>query len=118
MTTTPPNQPRRFHFMQLDVYIVCRELTALVVRMNLADSELRDQATRAVKSILLNLSEGLGMPAGAQRRRFMTTALGSVHELAAAVDVAAVLGLVTPEVADRADELAYRARGMLAALAR
>ena len=84
---TPPTPPSDFTFKALDVYRVSRDLTVHVVRMNIADRELRDQATRAAKSVLLNLSEGLPFeqPGGTRRRHF-TLALGSLHELAAALE--------------------------------
>ena len=117
MTTTPPTPPNAFAFMRLDIYQVCRQLTVQVSRMNIADAELRDQATRAVKSVLLNLAEGLPLEHSAGvRRRYFKNALGSLYELVAAVDVSEALGLITAEQLADALDLAYRARGMLAAL--
>ena len=43
----------------VDCYRLARELAAHVHRAGIADAELRDQATRASKSALLNLCEGL-----------------------------------------------------------
>lgn len=119
MTMTPPNPPSAFGFLRLAVYQVCRELTVQVVRMNLPDAELRDQATRAVKSVLLNLAEGLPLDhASGIRRRHFSSTIGSLYELAAALDVSEALGLISTEDLESALALAYRARGMVAALAR
>ena len=49
----------RFAFQSLDVYVAAPELAALVHAARLGESELRDQATRAAKSVFLNLCEGL-----------------------------------------------------------
>ena len=49
----------RFAFQSMDVYVAARELAALVHGARVADAELRDQATRAAKSVFLNLCEGL-----------------------------------------------------------
>src|SRR5258708_7042216 len=48
-----------FPFQNLDVYRVTRELVVLVEKAGIKDKELRDQATRAAKSTLLRLAEGL-----------------------------------------------------------
>ena len=83
-------------FMRMDVYRVTRELVVLVGRASVGDAELRDQATRAAKSALLNLAEGLPLSQGA-RQRHLTIARGSVNEVAAAVDAAEALGQLGPD---------------------
>jgi four helix bundle protein len=87
-------------FMRLDVYRVTRELVVRVGALKIADRELRQQATRAAASVLLQLSEGLPLEGQAARRKYFNEAKGSVCEVAAAVDVAAALGVA------RGDEVA------------
>ena len=43
----------------MDIYRVAREMVVAVGALKIADRELRDQATRAASSALLQLSEGL-----------------------------------------------------------
>jgi len=93
-----------FPFQRLDVYVAARELAALVHTARIADAELRDQATRASKSVVLNLAEGLGNRAIAARlgisehtAKFHVNAiLGKLgaESRAAAIVKAARLGLV------------------------
>src|SRR5512132_2255438 len=85
-----------FAFQSLDVYIAARELAALVHSARIADAELRDQATRASKFAFLNLSEGLASESAGVRRWHFAIAAGSVHETAAAVDLAGAIGALAP----------------------
>ena len=84
----------RFHFQKLDAYVVAKEVAVLVHRAQIRDLELRDQATRAAKSCFLNLSEGLPSKQSGIRRRHFASALGSLGELCAALDLAAAIGVV------------------------
>jgi four helix bundle protein len=70
----------RFAMQRLDVYKVALELARRVHGAKLQDPELRDQTTRASKSAFLNLSEGLPHDQPGLRRRYFTSANGSVHE--------------------------------------
>ncbi len=83
-------------FKRLDAYRVAREMVVAVGRAGIADPELRSQAHRAGTSVLLNLAEGLPLT-GAARRRHLTIARASAHEVVAAVDVAAALGVLSEE---------------------
>ncbi len=58
-----------------------------------APGDLVDQARRAVISIPLNIAEGAGRT-GRDRRYHFTVAYGSGRELAAALDIIRMLGLV------------------------
>jgi four helix bundle protein len=107
-----------FPFQRLDVYRAARELASLVHRAGITDPELRDQATRAAKSVLLNLGEGLPDDRPAMRRKYFASADGSLHETAAAVDLAGAIGaLGAPEAAELL-ALALHLRAMLRGLMR
>ena len=108
----------QFSFQRLDVYVAARDLAALVHRSPIQDSELRDQATRAAKSVFLALAEGLPHDAPGQRRRYFSTAHASLCELVAALDLAAAIGVIAPARASSALELAVRVKRMLFALRR
>ena len=108
----------RFPFQSLDVYVAARELAALVHGARLSDAELRDQATRAAKSVFLNLCEGLPSDSGPMRRKHFALANGSLHEIVGALDLACAIGTLAPEPARRAQALAVRVKRMLRALGR
>lgn len=105
-------------FQQLDVYRVARELVEVVVRAKIEDRELRDQATRAVKSVLLRLAEGLPHRSQGMRRKFLAEAKGSVYEVAAAVDIAGALGVMRDTEVKRSMALAVRVTQMLSRMMR
>jgi four helix bundle protein len=107
-----------FPFQRLDVYVAARELAALVHSARVADAELRDQASRASKSVVLNLAEGLGSESPGIRRRHFGLAAGSVHEVAAAVDLAVAIGALGAPAGARAQALAVRVKRMLRGLMR
>jgi four helix bundle protein len=107
-----------FPFQRLDAYVVARELVRLVHSASLADAELRDQATRAAKSAFLNLCEGLPDDRPAVRRRYFRQADGSVHEVAGALDLAAVIRALDEGVAQEGMALAARLRALLRGLMR
>jgi len=108
----------QFPFQRLDVYVAARELAALVHAARLADAELRDQASRASKSVVLNLAEGLGSEAPGVRRRHFAIAAGSVFEVAAAVDLAVAVGALGARHGEQALALALRVKRMLRGLMR
>ena len=105
-------------FMQLDVYRATRELVVRVGALKIADRELREQAARAAASVLLQLSEGLPLESQAARRKYFNEAKGSVCEVAAAVDVAAALGVARGEEVSQILVLAGRVKQMLWRLSR
>ena len=106
----------RFAMQKLDIYQAARELARRVHFAAIQDPELRDQATRASKSVFLNLSEGLPHDQPGLRRRYFTSANGSVHETVAAVDLALALGAVGADDAAAIQVLALRLKRMLRAL--
>ena len=105
-------------FQRLDIYVAARELAAVVHGAGIADVELRDQATRASKSVFLGICEGLPNEQTGLRRRYFTQANNSLHETVGAIDLACAIGALAPESAARAQELALRVKRMLRALMR
>ena len=105
-------------FQRLDSYVAARELARRIHTAKVRDAELRDQATRAAKSVFLNLCEGLPHEGVAMRRKYFATALGSLHEAVGAVDLAAAIGVVDPHEAVVVQALGERLRRMLVALMR
>ena len=103
-------------FQQLHIYQAARELAALVHSARISDPELRDQATRASKSVFLNICEGLPSDAPGVRRRHFSIANGSLHEVVGALDLASAIGALPPEAAASAQALAVRVKRMLRAL--
>ena len=101
----------QFPFQRLDVYILAKQLATLVHRLDIRDAELRDQATRAVKSTFLNLCEGLPDDRGAMRRKYFAQADGSLHETADG-------GAVPQQRADEVLAVASRVRAMIRGLVR
>ncbi len=82
---------------KLDVYVQARELARAVHQAAIGDAELRDRATRAAKSTLLNLAEGLPATNLGVRRRHFAIARNSLCEVAAAVDLAVANGALPEE---------------------
>jgi four helix bundle protein len=103
---------------RFDSYVAARELARRVHAANIRDPELRDQATRAAKSVFLNLCEGLPHRGPAMRRKYFATALGSLHEAVGAMDLAAAIGAVDAQEALAVQGLGERLRRMLVALSR
>src|SRR4051812_37292919 len=105
-------------FQRLDCYVTAREFVRRVHAAKIRDAELRDQATRAAKSAFLNLCEGLPNEGVAMRRKYFTAALGSVHEVVGAMDLAAAISTVADDDAEAVTALGQRLRKMLLALMR
>jgi four helix bundle protein len=105
-------------FQSLDIYVAARELAALVHTARITDTELCDQATRAAKSVFLNLCEGLPSDSGPMRRKHFALANGSLHEVVGAIDLACAIGALAPGPAGRAQALAVRVKRMIRALSR
>ena len=105
-----------FAFQTLDVYVAAKELAALVHSARISDAELRDQASRASKSVFLNLCEGLPSEQPGIRRRHFNAANGSLHEVVGALDLASAIGALAPGPAEAAQALAFRVKKMLRAL--
>ncbi len=117
-TTQPPHDLQPFPFQKLEVYIQSRELAAGLHRASIGDAELRDQATRAAKSVFLNISEGLPDSQLGVRRRHFAIARNSLCEVAAAVDLAVAIGALPAAVAGELVARIQRVAALLAGLLR
>jgi four helix bundle protein len=72
----------------------------LIEAIGRKDRELESQLRRSLGSIALNVAEGFGAHAGHARLRFRT-ALGSLYESQAALQVAAAWGYVEQQAVNR-----------------
>jgi four helix bundle protein len=110
-----------FSHERLDVYHAAVEW--LVIADELADSlprgraYLSDQLRRAAASISLNIAEGAGEFAGAEKARFYRIARRSATECAAILDGCRALNLFERERATVARDLLWRIVAMLTAMA-
>ena len=117
-TTQPPQDLSPFPFQKLEVYVQSRDLAVGVHRAGIGDAELRDQATRAAKSVFLNLAEGLPDAQLGVRRRHFAIARNSLCEVAAAVDLAVAIGALPPAVGGELVGRMQRVAVLLAGLLR
>ena len=107
----------RLQFQRLDVYVVAKELVRRVHQAKIRDRELCDQATRAAKSTFLRVCEGLPGDSAPMRRKYFNEANGSLHETIAAMDLAATIGAVSEADARAVQELGFKLKCMLRAIA-
>ena len=103
---------------KLDCYQVAKAIAVRVHEARIGDAELRDQATRAAKSTFLRLAEGLPNEGAGMRRKYFVEANNSLHEVVAAVDLAAAIGAIGPSVVDEIIDLSGRLKPMIRALLR
>ncbi len=99
----------------LHVWHHALKLTCLVGQQRIDNAQLRDQATRAVTSVGLNISEAAGRD-GKTRVNHFRIARGSVVEVAAAYELAVALG--EPHDLTAITEQASRISAMLFGLIR
>jgi four helix bundle protein len=102
----------------LDCYRVAKEMAVRVYEAKIGDNELRDQATRAAKSTFLRLAEGLPNEGTGMRRKYFIEANNSLHDVVAAIDLAAAIGAVSPAVAAEIVDLSARLKPMIRGLLR
>jgi four helix bundle protein len=108
-----------FDHERLDVYQVALEFQAVVPQLcpRRGYAALRDQLDRASTSILLNVAEGCGRFARADKSHFYLIARGSAMECAAVLDVLLSRGVLAPSVHRHGRGLLARVAQMLTRLA-
>lgn len=115
-------EQRRFDFERLDVFSVA--LDAVVILDEVAEdlpegrAYVRDQLRRAANSIALNIAEGAGEFAPAEKARFYRMAKRSATECAGQILVCRRLGLADAPRVDGALDVLQRVIGMLVTLVR
>jgi four helix bundle protein len=109
-------------FKKLDVYQAALGFIGIAEkvaeRIPRGRAELADQLRRASTSIMTNIAEGAGQPAGPNRRRFYGLARGSAYECGSIVDIARALAVAPAEVTDEADGQLHRIVSMLTKMCR
>ena len=102
---------------RFDVYRLALEFQALLpVLVRRAPWALRDQLERAGASVVLNIAEGLGRFAPADKGRFYVIARASAYESSAAVDILLARGRIDVAAHRRANERLSRVAQMLTKL--
>src|SRR5690242_16909304 len=103
---------------KLLAYGVAKELLLSVLRCNIRDAKLRDEALRSAKSACLNCAEGAGRVSRADKARAFAIARAEAVEAVAAVEIAALCGEVPPRAAAEVSRCADQAVRLLAGLCR
>ena len=98
-----------------EVLAVVREMRDVLVEVERRDADLARQMRRAAASVALNIAEANGSRGGNRRVRF-STALGSMRETLAGLQVAGAFGYV--EVAEELPRKIDRICAALYSLAR
>ena len=103
---------------RLDVFRVAVEFQSLAASIGSSRplGALRDQLDRASVSIVLNIAEGSGRFAPAEKAHFYLIARGSAMECLAALSLLHARSLVSPEVHRRSRALLTRIVAMLTRL--
>ena len=117
---TDHNRMTSFEHERLDAYRLAIELLAVAEQLARSlpqgRSYLADQLRRASLSISLNIAEGAGEFAPADKARFYRMARRSATECAAIVDAGRTLELIEPLAGESARALLHRLVAVLTAL--
>ncbi len=112
------------HFDQerLDAYQLALEFLVyadgLIRKLPRGRAHFVDQLGRASLSVVLNIAEGAGKVAAADKRRYYLTARGSATESAALLDALMRVGLLDDSKRAEGKEMLLRVVSMLVKLAR
>ena len=109
--STPPQH-------SLLAYRVALRLLRAVLAANIADAEIRTQATRAAKRCALNCAEGAGRVSRADKARVFGIARGECVEACASVEIARDAGDATPAAYAEVESIACELYAMLSGLVR
>ena len=111
MSTLPPQHTLR-------AYGVALRLLRAVLAANIADAEIRNQATRAAKRTALNCAEGAGRVSRADKARVFAIARGECVEACGAVEIARDAGDTSAEAYAAVESIACELYAMLTKLVR
>ncbi len=100
---------------RLRVWTKARQLLRLVSKNAIEDAELRNQASRAAKSVGCNIAEGAALEGGSKKKHYKI-AKGSAVEVVAAYELASDIGENVP--IDDVTKLAAAVASMLTGLIR
>ena len=78
-----------------DSLALAKQVAPVITALKKQDSNLADQLRRALTSVPLNLAEGAGQAGGNRKQRYLT-AMGSLREVEACVQVAEAMGYLEP----------------------
>lgn len=111
------NATGRLHHEDLDVYQAAIAFLAVAAKI-LAEfprgyAAMADQLKRASLSVPLNVAEGYGKRALADRARFYDIARGSAHECGAILDASQILSIIDERIYTEGKELLRRIVSML-----
>lgn len=111
-----------FDHERLDVYQLALEFLVyadgLIRKLPRGRAHFVDQLGRASLSVVLNIAEGAGKVAAADKRRYYLTARGSATESAALLDALMRVGLLDDSKRAEGKEMLLRVVSMLVKLAR
>jgi len=113
----PSDLPRLPHH-KLKAYGAVRELLRAVLRADIDDVDLRNQAVRAAKSACCNTAEGAGKVSRRDKARSFAIARAEAVEAAAATETAADCGHTSIDAAVPVIVVADRAVALLTGLIR
>jgi four helix bundle protein len=108
-----------FEHERLEVYRFAVEFDELIVKRlpKRGNRAIREQLERASLSIMLNIAEGAGRFAPAEKRRFYAIARGSATECAACVDALSTRSIIDDDTRAKARKLLLSLVRMLSRLA-
>jgi len=106
-----------FAFQKMDVYRASMEFVSFAKKVSddlpRGSANLRDQIMRAATSITLNIAEGSGKRHRDDKRRYYGSALGSVSECVAVLEIMGAIELAPKERLAEGDALLNRINAML-----
>ena len=102
----------------LVAYQALKQLALAVIKAEITDPHLHDQATRAAKNALLNVCEGAGQWDAGKKRSAYAIARGEACEAAGCVETAALFGAARPGSDVEVNRIAAWAAALLWPLAR
>ncbi len=79
-----------------DSLVLAKQVAPVIAVIRKQDTNLADQLRRALTSVPLNLAEGAGQTGGHRKQRYLT-AMGSLREVEACVQVAEAMGYLEPD---------------------